>query len=375
MGKALTDKEKEALLVLDQSENIGAKTLKKIIHHYKSDVSRVLSDVPKNLRKFFGTTGAENILAARAGKFDKKIYRKFNIKPVFWGDKEYPKLLAEIYDPPMILYCRGDTALLNSLCLAVVGSRKHTYYSRAALEKIIPALVAAKITIISGLALGVDGLAHYLTLENNGKTIGVLGSGIDNIYPTANQPLGERMLKNGGLIISEYPPGMRPYKSNFPVRNRIIAGLCVGTLIVEARFDSGSLITAGLANEYGREVFAVPGSIDSFASEGTNSLIKQGAKMVTDANDILSELNIETTSVENLILEPQNKEEKLIFSVLEKGALPVDKIAKATNLDIVTVNSLMSILEISGKIEKVEGGFRLKGKLIDNAKIKDQNSK
>ena len=371
MKKILTQSEKETLLLLDQSEVIGAKTLQKIVHYYKNDVSRVLSDAPKNLTKFFGASGAENILQARTGKIDKKVFRDFSIKTIFWADKEYPKLLSEIYDPPMILYCRGNTALLNTICLAVVGSRKHTYYSRAVLEKIIPTLAIAKLTIVSGLALGVDGLAHYLALENGGKTIGVLGCGVENIYPTANRSLAERMLSNGGLIVSEYPPQTRPYKSNFPVRNRIIAGLSVGTLVVEARHDSGSLITAGLANEYGREVFSVPGNIDNFASEGTNALIKQGAKMVTEVDDILSELHIESTSVENLLIEPQNQEEKLIFSVLEKGPLAVDKIAKESNLDIVTVNSLMSVLEISGKIEKVEGGFRLKGKLANNSKFKN----
>lgn len=363
MKKVLSQKEKEALLLLDQSEDIGAKTLQKVIHFYKSDVTKVLSDSAKNLTKFFGQSGAENILHARTGKIEKKVYRKFNIKSIFWGDKEYPKLLAEIFDPPMILYSRGNIELLNSACVAVVGSRKHTYYSKSVLEKIIPALALAKLTIVSGLALGVDGLAHYLALENGGATIGVLGSGIDNIYPTANIALGERILKQGGLILSEYSPGTRPYKSNFPVRNRIIAGLSVGTLVVEARHDSGSLITAGLANEYGREVFAVPGPIDNFASEGTNALIKQGAKMVTSADDILSELNLELSSAENLLLEPQNKEEELIFTLLEKGALPVDKIAKETSLDIVTVNSLMSVLEISGKVEKVDSGFKLKGKI------------
>ena len=363
MKKILSRKEREALLLLDQSEDIGAKTLKKIIHHYKNDVSRVLSDAPKNLTKFFGANFAKTILAARLQKPDKKVFRDFKIKTVFWGDKEYPKLLAEIYDPPMILYCRGNIKLLDSICIAIVGSRKHTYYSRVVLESIIPSLAAANLTVVSGLALGVDGLAHYLALENGGKTIGVLGCGVENIYPIVNRSLGERMLNHGGLIISEFPPKTPPYKSNFPIRNRIIAGLSVGTLVVEARHDSGSLITAGLANEYGREVFALPGNIDSFASEGTNALIKQGAKMVTEAADILSELNIESVTPENLLIEPQNKEEKLIFTALEKGPLAVDKISKTTNLDIVTINSLMSILEISGKIEKVEAGFRLKGKL------------
>jgi len=363
MGKILSPKEQETLLLLDQSENIGAKTLKKIIHHYKDDLSRVLTDAPKNLSKFFGASVAEIILKARSQRLEKKIFRDFEIKTIFLADKKYPKMLAEIYDPPVVLYCRGNLKLLNTISLAIVGSRKHTYYSRGVLEKIIPSLVQAKVTIVSGLAVGVDGLAHYLTLENEGCTIGVLGCGVETVYPTSNRSLGERILKNNGVIISEFPPGTPPFKQNFPLRNRIIAGLSVGTLVVEARHDSGSLITAALANEYGREVFAVPGNIDSFASEGANALIKQGAIMTTDAADILEALNLKSVRAEDLIIEPKNQEENLIFSALEKGPLAVDKIAKETNLDIVTINSLMSMLEISGKIEKVESGFRLRGKL------------
>jgi len=363
MKKAFSDREKEILLLLDQDEKIGAKSLQRIAHHYKDKLEKILTDGPKNLEKFFGANVAEAICQARKGEIPKEIIEKFEIKTVFLGDKEYPKLLAEIYDPPMILYCRGNLDLLNTVSIAIVGSRKHTYYSRAVLEKIIPLLVQSKIAITSGLAIGVDGLAHYLTLENGGQTIGVLGCGVENIYPTANQLLGERMLKQNGLIISEFPPNTIPHKSNFPLRNRIIAGISLGTFIVEARHDSGSLITAGLANEYGREVFAAPGNIDSFASEGTNALIKQGAMMVTDAVDIFQALNIESERVEDLIIEAENQEEKLIFTLLEKGPAAIDKIAKSTNLDIVTINSLMSMLEISGKVEKVEGGFKLKGKL------------
>jgi len=363
MKKILSKEEKEALLLLDQSPKIGAKTLKKIVHHYKNNVAKVLVDPEQNLVRFFEPAALVAIVEARKNKLNKKIFSDFSIKPIFFGQKEYSKLLSEIFDPPMILYCRGNIDLLNSLSIAIVGSRKHTNYSRSVLERIIPQLVSAKITIISGLALGVDGLAHHLTLENDGNTIGVLGCGVDGIYPTSNRVLGERMLKNGGLIISEFPPGTPPLKQNFPLRNRIIAGLCAGTLIVEARYDSGSLITAGLANEYGREVFAVPGNIDSFASEGTNALIKQGAKMVTGVADILSELDIAFSVGKNTIITAENKEEEKIFKAIELEALPVDKISKLNKLDIVEVNALMSVFEISGKVEKVYDGFRLKGKL------------
>jgi len=363
MLRKLSHEEKETLLILDQSPKIGAKTLKKVIHHYGGDLSRILCDPGSKLKSFFDPITFQAIIESRKGKIDRKFFSDNEIKTVFFGDKEYPKLLAEIFDPPVILYCRGNIDILNSLSISIVGSRKHTYYSRAVLEKIVPALIRSRITITSGLAVGVDGLAHYLALENGGATIGVLGSSVEKIYPTSNSSLAKRIIDNAGLIISEFPPETPPFKQNFPLRNRIIAGLSIGTLVVEARHDSGSLITAGLANEYGREVFAVPGNIDSFASEGTNKLIKQGAKMVTDAGDILLELNIKFDISKNTIITPENPEEEKIFKAIELEALPVDKISKLTKLDIVTVNSLMSIFEISGKVEKIYDGFKLKGKL------------
>ncbi|MFA5158231.1 MAG: DNA-processing protein DprA [Patescibacteria group bacterium] len=366
MKKVLSQDEKETLLLLGQSPKVGAKTLKKVLHHYKNDLTKVLSESESNLSKIFTGAPLEGIIESRRQKFDKNIFAKHNIKTIFYGEKEYSKLLSQIYDPPIILYCRGNTDLLCAISISIVGSRKHTSYAKSALEKIIPELVNARIAIISGMALGVDGIAHYLTVENSGKTIGVLGCGVDEIYPTSNRVLAERILAQSGLIISEFPPGTPPLKQNFPLRNRIIAGLSSGTLVVEARHDSGSLITAGLANEYCREVFAVPGNIDSFASEGTNELIKQGAKITTAASDILSELNIDFDIGKSTIIEPENDDEAKIFKSIEIEALPVDKISKITKLDIVAVNSMMSLLEISAKVEKINNSFKLKGKLKKN---------
>jgi len=362
MSRKLSVKEKNTLLLLGQDIRIGAKTFKKIIHHYRKDLSDILSDSSKRMERFLDPNTIQAIIEARNGKLPKDVFKNYQIKTIFLGDEKYPKMLSEIYDPPVILYCRGDIDLLNTLSIAIVGSRKHTYYSRIVLEKIIPQLVQAGVTVLSGLALGVDGLAHYLTLENSGKTVGVLGCGVESIYPTSNKTLGERILGNEGLIISEFPPGTPPFKQNFPLRNRIIAGISVGTLVVEAKYDSGSLITAGLAAEFGREVFAAPGNIDNFASEGCNQLIKQGGKLVTSVEDIFSELRIKGISDDMIkIPQPENKEEEVIFKILQNGALPVDKIAKSTNLDIVALNSLLTMMEISGKVERVgQGNYRLK---------------
>lgn len=362
MEKKLSNSDKEILLLLDQHPKIGAKTLKKIRHYFGSNLSRILTEPKNKIEKFFDPISSAAICEARKEKLEKKILINFNIKTVFIGDSEYPKLLLEIFDPPEILYCRGNLEIFNKPAIAVVGSRSHTYYSKAVIEKIIPPLIESRIVIVSGLALGVDGLSHFLALENGGETIGVLGSGVDKIYPSSNQKLGEKMIENGGAVISEFPPGTLPFKQNFPLRNRLIAGMTSGTLVVEARNKSGSLITAGLANEYGREVFSVPGNIDSFASEGTNELIKQGAKLVTSADDILSEFGFSSLTIENYLL-PENENEEKIFSIIASEPSSIDKIAKLGDFDIVSLNSIMSILEISGKVEKADGVFRLRGKI------------
>jgi DNA processing protein len=363
MGKILNRAGRDALLALNQNSKIGAKALKKIIHLSDGEPEKIISENSTNLKKYFESGIVDAIISTRKNEFSESLLKKQNIRPVFYFDREYPELLLEIYDPPVILYCRGNIKLFKNPAIAIVGSRKHTYYSRLVLEKIIPPLVDAKISIVSGLALGVDGLAHYLTLENAGKTIGVLGSGIDKIYPTSNSKLVDRMLAENNLVISEFPPGTPPLKQNFPLRNRIISGLSLGTLVVEARYQSGSLITASLANEYGRDVYAVPGNIDSYGSEGTNELIKQGAKLVNSANDILQEIGISNSEYSDKIVEAENDIEDIILRTIENQTFSIDKIAKLTNLDIVTLNSSMSILEISGKVEKIESGFRLRGKL------------
>lgn len=362
MGKELTQTGKDLLLSLDQHKKIGNKTLKKILHLTENHPEEIFCKPPSLIRKSLGDELAELVFSTKTKIITESQLndKKINVLSIF--DENYPQLLKEIYDPPILLYFRGDINVLKDQSIAIVGSRKHTYYSKIVLEKIIPSLVSANFSIVSGLALGVDGLAHFLTLESSGKTIGVLGSGIDQIYPVANQKLGERILKEKGLLISEFSPKTPPLKQNFPLRNRIIAGITLGTLVVEARYESGSLITANLANEYNRDVFAVPGNIDNFGSEGTNELIKLGAKPVTCADDILGELGFANSSEEEEVV-PENETESKILHSIELQPLSVDKISKLTNLDIVTINRTMSIMEISGKVEKISEGFRIKGKL------------
>jgi DNA processing protein len=206
-------------------------------------------------------------------------------------DELYPALLKETYQPPWVIYAKGDITLLaNHRKLAVVGSRQATVYGKMAIQQLLPKLIQQKFTIVSGLAKGIDALGHETTIAQGGRTIGVIAGGLKHIYPQENKSLANMMMETQ-LVISEYPPDTKPERWHFPLRNRIISGMCLGTLIIEAKRKSGSLITGSLALNEGREVFAVPGNIASPYSIGTNDLIKQGAKLVQSTDDILEELN------------------------------------------------------------------------------------
>lgn len=213
------------------------------------------------------------------------------IEEIDISSKKYPKQLKEIYNPPQKIYALGNIEILNNIGIAIVGARKATEYGKKVALKLSEDLSKNKIVIISGLAKGIDSYAHIGTLNvQNGKTIAVLGSGIKEIYPKENIELARKIIKKGGCIISEYFPNEKPNKINFPKRNRIISGLSKGVIVVEASEKSGALITADFALEQGREVFTVPGSIYSNTSVGTNKLIQQGAKLVTNYEDVLNEI-------------------------------------------------------------------------------------
>ena len=215
---------------------------------------------------------------------------KNNIQIIKITDKEYPEKLKQIYDPPKILYVKGNKNILNEKSIAIIGTRMCSMYGKVIAEKISYELAKENIITISGLARGIDTYAHLGTVKAERKTIAVLGCGIDRVYPEENKILAEEIIKKGGAIISEYAIGTKPERMNFPRRNRIISGLSDGVLVVEARQRSGTFITVDFALEQGKEVYAVPGNINSATSTGTNELIKQGAKVATGANDILEDL-------------------------------------------------------------------------------------
>lgn len=282
-----------------------------------------------------------------------------NIGVISIGHKQYPKLLAEIYDPPEILYYRGNLDHLTNFNIAVVGSRKYTGYGAQITEAIVKDLVHHGLTIVSGLALGIDAVAHHATIRENGCTIAVLGTGLNNraIYPAANKNLSDKIIAGGGLIFSEFPLNAPPLKHHFPQRNRIVAGLSLGTLVVEAAEKSGALITSKYALDQNREVFAVPGNIYSLVSIGPNNLIKQGAKAVTSADDIIEALNIENVpaKIASQKIIANTPEEQLIITHLNHEPLHINDIIRISNLSTSVASSTLVIMEIKGLVRNIGG--------------------
>lgn len=269
------------------------------------------------------------------------------------NDQDYPRNLRKITNPPKILYIRG-TFTENEKCFAIVGTRKPSSYGKQATIEITGELADEGFTIVSGLAPGIDTIAHHATLEKQQRTIAVLGTGLDqkSIYPQSNLLLVEKILKSGGCLISEYPPGTRGANFTFPQRNRIISGLSIGVLVVEAKRKSGALITAGWAKKQNRKIFAVPGPIHSLNSYGPHFLIKNGAKLTENANDILQELNLPLRNDVKEIT-GDTPEENLILGTLKEESLYVDKIIEKTKLPTAVVVGTLANLEIKNKIKSL----------------------
>jgi DNA processing protein len=270
-------------------------------------------------------------------------------------DEDYPARLKEIYDYPPVLYYKGSILPDDDWCLAVVGTRRATIYGKQVTQEMVADLVHSRITIISGLAKGIDTVAHRTALESGGRTLAVLANGLDIVYPAENQNLAEDITAHGA-IISEYPLGARPRAENFPRRNRILSGLSIGVLVTEADENSGALITARDALEQNREVFAVPGSILSQASRGTNHLIQAGeAKLVTKYTDILEELNLMTVArqMEMSELLPESETETLLIKHLGSEPSYIDEVCQRSGLPVATVSSTLAMMELKGLVKQV----------------------
>lgn len=278
---------------------------------------------------------------------------KLNLEVITIKHHNYPTLLKQIYDPPPLLFSKGNLLALNNLCLAVVGSRRTTIYGLTMTKDLVAPLAAAGITIVSGLAYGIDAAAHEAALEGGGKTVAVMASGLDQIYPRANSRLAHKIIEAGGLWLSEFPPRTAPLKQNFPFRNRIIAGLSNGTLVIEAANRSGALLTAHQALEANREVLAVPGNATSPTAAGSNELIKQGAHLVTNATDVLTIFGLKPAT--NHIRQELQPAEKTLLEKLPYEPTPLETLVRNLNLSTAELTANLTLLEIKGYL-KDEGG-------------------
>jgi DNA processing protein len=281
---------------------------------------------------------------------------RLGMQVMTWQDEQYPGRLKEIAQPPPVLYIKGSYELEDAWAVAVVGTRHLTAYGRQIAEEIGRFLGSHGITVVSGLARGVDAIAHAAALDAGGRSLAVLGSGIDRIYPPENRQLADRLCAAGGLI-SDYPPGTPPDSANFPPRNRIISGLSLAIVVVEAGLESGAMITASFAAEQGREVFAVPGNIHAPQSAGTNRLIQDGAHPLLDPHEILSAL--ELTCVEEKIATrrslPADPTESRLLDEIGFEPVHADDLSARLDLPIETVSAALTVMELKGMIRQVGG--------------------
>lgn len=349
------------LIGLRHIPGVGAKTVNLLLEHFRTAQSawhatyRQLKSInelgDRFVERFVAARDAVNLEAVLDN-----LVRK-NIQTVTILDREYPASLRLIYDPPPVLFYQGRWHDRDDRALAVVGARRATVYGKKVAEKFGRELAQAGFVIVSGMARGIDSAAHQGCLAANGRTIAVLGSGLDVIYPRENIKLAEQ-IKEKGLVMTEYPPGTQPLKGNFPARNRIIAGLSLGVLIVEAAVQSGALITADFALEFGREVFAVPGPITSPNSRGTHNLIKQGAKLVEEVADILEEFMLPVHNPplpgaqSPLSLAP---EEQAVYQLLSLEPVSIETLVEKTGWTARKVQAVLTMLELNGVIEQVPG--------------------
>lgn len=273
-----------------------------------------------------------------------------------WEDEEYPRYLKEIDQPPPVLYLHGELKPEDGWAVAIVGTRRVTAYGRQVTEQIACTLARRGVTVISGLARGVDAAAHEAALQAGGRTLAVLGSGVDRIYPPEHRPLAAR-IRSQGAVLSDYAPGTPPDAVNFPPRNRIISGMARAVVVVEAGETSGALITAAFAADQGREVFAVPGSIFSLQSKGTNRLIQQGARPLLDCDELLEGLNLalagEQQAVRSVL--PGDATEAALFALLSGEPMHVDEIRAQADLPIEKVSAALALMELKGLVRQLGG--------------------
>lgn len=347
-------------VALSMAPGVGSVLFKRLIEAFGSPEEAFKASA-KALGRVEGI-GPKVVSSLRRFDWRQKVERELRFTEktgaalVTWEDEEYPANLKQIYDPPPLLYVLGLLKKEDHMAVAVVGSRYPTTYGKLAAERIVMGLSQRGVTIISGLARGIDSAAHRGALSAGGRTIGVLGCGVDIIYPPENRELYDQVAAHGA-ILSEFPLGTPPESDHFPIRNRVISGLSLGVAVVEATLRSGSLITARFALDQGRDVYAVPGNVDSARSQGTNRLIKEGAKLVTQAEDILEEI-LPLWEQAPAATPPQPKlseEETTVFATLGREALHIDQVIVKSALSSAKVSAILLSLELAGHIKQLPG--------------------
>ncbi len=351
-------------LALKMIPNLGNITYRRLLDRF-GDPAKVFAAKLNDLMEVEGVRAeTARRIVTRAWKGDPEDeltrLRRCGARLITISDPAYPKDLREIHDPPPLLYLRGNDMPQNTTMVSVVGSRNPSHYGLKITEELCQGLAIRQVAVVSGMARGIDSAAHWGCLRGHGFTVAVLGSGIDIIYPESNTRLFNYILEKGS-VITEFPLGTPPEARNFPIRNRIISGLSKGVVVVEASRRSGSLITASLALEQGREVLAVPGSIESFKSTGTHLLIKQGAKLIENADDILKELGVSPPSSgdgltpKKLPVPPLEEDERRIFDILSNYPIHIDQMVRSSTFDSAKVASILTGLELKGVIRQLPG--------------------
>jgi DNA processing protein len=340
-------------------KGIGARRMQALLNFF-GNARNAWSATPEALRSAgLSPRIVETMLQVRADVSLERIWeniQNLGIQVLTWQDEKYPRLLSEVDQPPPVLYVRGQFLPDDDWAVAVVGTRRTTGYGRQVAEEVSSALGRNGITVVSGLARGIDAIAHQSTLAAGGRTLAVLGSGVDHIYPPEHRNLAEQIMGQGA-ILSDYPLGTPPDATNFPPRNRIISGLAHAVVVIEAGQGSGALITAAFAAEQGREVFAVPGNINAVQSKGTNLLIQQGARPLLSPQDIMETLNLNRVSQQRTArtVLPTDAVEAQLYSLLGQEPLHVDEIRALTKLPIEKVSAALAMMELKGMVRQVGG--------------------
>src|SRR5688572_23607443 len=354
-------------LALTEIPNIGCVHAKILAQHF-GNAEQIFKAPQAILEKIegIGTIRARSI--KQFNQFEKaekeiRFIEKYKIKPLFLIDKNYPRRLLNCYDSPTLLFYKGDAELNASKVIAVIGTRSHTEYGKQVTEKIIKDLVAQQVLVVSGLAFGIDAVAHKAALKNGLPTIGVLGHGLDQIYPPEHANIAKDMVKHGGGLLSEFRSNTKPDKHNFPVRNRIVAGMCDAIIVIETGLKGGSMITAELANGYNKDVFAFPGKVTDNKSAGCNFLIRNNkAILLTDAGEIIEMMGWEERSRKSegrrqkeLFIE-LSKDEKIIIDIInEKGLVHIDELNFKSGLSSSSMAAAILNLELQGVVTTLPG--------------------